>query len=145
VGVSRPANSVCLGQFCVLLRAGDVESALQYFVEGDSRESYSEVFRNMGDAVRQTPESWSEIEMIDEFGNFARYVLIRTKDGERRMHERVFAQDQDGKWFLSSLCGLRSPRMMCNVCRPPNNRLRRTVVDKVPRHWRQRAAVEPGR
>jgi hypothetical protein len=27
----------------------------------------------------------------------------------------------------------------------PNNRLQRTVMDKVPRHERQRAAAEPGR
>jgi hypothetical protein len=29
--------------------------------------------------------------------------------------------------------------------RPPNNRLQRTVMDKVPRHIRQRAAAEPER
>jgi hypothetical protein len=90
-------------EFCALLRAGDVESAMQYFIEGDSRERYSEVFRNMGTAVRQWPESLSEIQMIDEFGNFARYVVVRTKDGERRMHEVLFVQGQDAKWFLSSL------------------------------------------
>jgi hypothetical protein len=31
------------------------------------------------------------------------------------------------------------------VWRPPNNRLQRTVMDKVPRHIRQRAAAEPRR
>ena len=28
---------------------------------------------------------------------------------------------------------------------PPNNRLQRTAMDKVPKHTRQRAAAEPGR
>jgi hypothetical protein len=31
------------------------------------------------------------------------------------------------------------------LCQPPNNRLQRTVMDKVPRQVRQRAAAEPGR
>ena len=31
------------------------------------------------------------------------------------------------------------------VWRPPNNRLQRTVMDKVPRHEGQRAAAEPRR
>jgi hypothetical protein len=31
------------------------------------------------------------------------------------------------------------------VCQPPNNRLQRTVMDKVPRLEGQRAAAEPGR
>jgi hypothetical protein len=28
------------------------------------------------------------------------------------------------------------------LCQPPNKQLQRTVIDKVPRHMRQRAAAE---
>ncbi len=90
-------------RFCALLRAGDVESALQYF-EDDSRERYAEVLRSLGGAVRQLPASWSEIKMIQEFGRFARYSVVTTDEaGERRLHELVFVRDEDGRWFLDSL------------------------------------------
>lgn len=35
--------------------------------------------------------------------------------------------------------------MITGIAVPANNRLQRTVMDKVPRHLRQRAAAEPGR
>ena len=90
-------------EFCALLRAGDVNSALQYFEDG-SRERYRETLRSMGDGVRQLPQSWSEIHMIEEFRPYARYALIRTNEnGERRLHEVLFYRDQEGRWWLSSL------------------------------------------
>ena len=35
--------------------------------------------------------------------------------------------------------------MITGITVPANNRLQRTVMDKVPRHEGQRAAAEPGR
>jgi hypothetical protein len=35
--------------------------------------------------------------------------------------------------------------MITGITVPANNRLQRTVMDKVPRHVRQRAAAEPER
>jgi hypothetical protein len=40
---------------------------------------------------------------------------------------------------------LASRRLGLTACQAANNRLQRTVMDKVPRHTRQRAAAEPGR
>ncbi len=89
--------------FCALLRAGDAQSALQYF-DDDSRERYAAVFRDLGLAVRQLPRSWSEIKMIWTVGNFARYSVVTTdENGERSLHELVFIRVEDGRWFLSSL------------------------------------------
>jgi hypothetical protein len=39
----------------------------------------------------------------------------------------------------------RHPDFLLTASLAPNNRLQRTVMDKVPRHIRQRAAAEPGR
>jgi hypothetical protein len=89
-------------QFCDLLRSGDLNSAVLYFTE-ESRDRYVEAFRGMGDSVRNLPDSWSELRMIEEFGPFASYSLIRTNDGERRLHFVTFYRDEKGQWFLSSL------------------------------------------
>jgi hypothetical protein len=89
-------------EFCDRLRSGDVNGAVLYFTEA-SRDRYGEVFREMGDSVRSLPDSWSEIEMIEEFGNYASYSLIRTKDGNRRGQTIILVHDEKGQWLLSSL------------------------------------------
>ncbi len=91
-------------EFCALLRAGDIEGALQYVAEGGPREQYAEVLRSLAAAVRQLPRSWSEAKMIDAFGKYARYSLVVTdENGDRLLHELVFVRDDDGRWLLSSL------------------------------------------
>src|SRR6187551_1901418 len=57
-------------EFCDLLRSGDLNSAMLHFTEA-SRDQYLEAFRSMGDAVRKLPDTWSEPQMIEEFGNYA--------------------------------------------------------------------------
>jgi 6-phosphogluconate dehydrogenase len=89
-------------KFCDLLRSGDLNSAMLYFTEG-SRARYLESFRTMGDSVRSLPDNWSELKMIEEFGNYASYSVIRTKDGNRRMHMILFVHVEKGEWLLSSL------------------------------------------
>jgi hypothetical protein len=90
--------------FCSLLRAGDINGALEYFAAGKARARYAEAFSNAGDYARQLPESWGEIKMIEEFYPFVSYSLFgKNAEGERRMYTVIFYRDQRGQWFIESL------------------------------------------
>jgi len=86
------------------LVAGDIEGALEYFIEGRYRQRYSEVFSfieaNVPGGVSADASNLPEPIFGEMEGSIATYVLPREEDGTMIEYNLYFVKDNSGLWRI---------------------------------------------
>jgi len=86
------------------LVAGDIEGALEYFIEGRYRQRYSEVFSfieaNVPGGVSADASNLPEPIFGEMEGSIATYVLPREEDGTMIEYNLYFVKNNSGLWKI---------------------------------------------
>ena len=83
------------------LLAGDIEGALEYFIE-PVRERYRITFNEMGDSLTERMSSIEMFHLLDANEDMINAEAIREINGVRYSHPVTLMKDQDGNWKVQS-------------------------------------------
>ena len=82
------------------LNSGDADGAARYYVP-EKRESVSEIYRMIGDSIRDLPDNWSDLAEPTMYGPFVSYKFM--DESSRQVYSVTFLKMLDGQWLIRSL------------------------------------------
>ena len=89
------------GAFRQALARGDAKGAVLY-ISPESRPEYLEALLALGDEVRELPNDWAELKMVQTYGQFATFAVSSTVKGDTSLHLVRFVREANGRWLIDS-------------------------------------------
>jgi len=83
------------------LARGDAKGAAQY-ISSERRQEYLEAFLALGDEIRELPNDWGALKMVDTYAPYATYAVSSTFKGETSLHIVRFVREADGRWLIET-------------------------------------------